>query len=229
MLIDQGMVLVSKNITRVNEYDGELIELIQVSNGLTFAKLILLYGDSMSTMVINGVYLKDSTLLGRAIVECVKSTVVSPQLNVDPRAELDYALPESAGNLIFHSVVGNAMLFSRDGVIPTESLERIILATDKSFAKVEIADKKQFCMDRVKSYPYNFQIIASRGIDEVELDGLKGYGLYALKGTDEEKEMYQAILFDESGGYYVIVGTYLTGDKNAEADILRVVDTFKRR
>jgi hypothetical protein len=226
MLMDQGMVLISKNNTEVNGYDGELIELIQVSNGLTFAKLILLYGDSISTMMINGVYLKDSTQLGQSIEESVKSTVVDKLLNIDPRAELDYNLDETAGNLIFHSVVGNAMLFSRDGVIPTESPERIILATDKSFAKAIIPDKKAFCIARVKSYPYDFQIIEDRGIEEIELDGLKGYGLSAIKGTDQEKEMYQVIVFNDTGGYYVIVGTYLTGDKDAEADILRIVETF---
>ena len=228
MLVEQGMVLSSKSEVKVNGYNGDLIDLIQVANGLTFSKLILIYGDSFETTMINGVFLKDSTVLAEKITQSVKSTVVNTHIVVDPRGDLDYNLTESQGNLQFHSVVGNAILFSRDGVIPTESPERIILATDKSYEKSEIADKKEFCVARVKTYPYEFQIMTDRGVNEIELDGLKGYELYALKGTDQEKEMYQAIVFNDSGGYYVFVGTYLTGDENAERDILGVISTFKR-
>lgn len=228
MLVEQGMVLTTKDEVKVNGFDGDLIELIQMANGLTFAKLILLYGDSMTTTMINGVYIKDSTQTGEKIIECVKSTVVNTHMVLDPRGDLDYNLTETQGNLQFHSVVGNAMLFSRDGVIPTESPERIILATDKVYEKTQIADRKEFCVARVKTYPYEFQIMTDRGVNEIELDGLKGYELYALKGTDQEKEMYQAIVFNDSGGYYVFVGTYLTGDENAERDILGVISTFKR-
>ncbi|RLD21253.1 MAG: hypothetical protein DRI69_04575 [Bacteroidetes bacterium] len=227
-LIDKGMVLTSKNAYRVNGYDGSLIELIQVANSLTFAKWILIYGDSAMTMMINGVYLKDSIRLGEGIKQSIMSTVVNTRLVIDPRGDLDYNLRESEGSLQFHSVVGNAMLFSRDGIIPTESPERIILATDKSFAKVDIQDKKEFCIERVKSYPYDFQIIQERGVNEIELDGLKGYGLYALKGVGDEKEMYQAIVFNDSGGYYAFIGTYLIGDENAKTDILSIIDTFRR-
>lgn len=227
-LVDQGMVLTLNKEVKVNGYDGNLLELVQVANDMTFAKSILIYGDSASTTMINGVYLKDSESLGEQINESITSTVVNKHLNIDPRGALDYNLNESAGNMQFHSVVGNAMLFSRDGIIPTQSPERVILATDKAFVKVTVEDKKAFCMARVKSYPYEFQIIESKGIEEIELDGMKGYGLYALKGTDEEKEMYQAIVFNDTGGYYVFVGTYLTGDEHAMQDILKVIQTFTR-
>lgn len=221
-----GMKLIEKKEVRVNGMEGCLIDLEQEANEMLFSKSILVYGNEQSSTMVNGIYLKDSTDLGIAIKESIHSIVLNPNIEVNPRKELDYDLDENAGHLKFINVMGNAMLFNRDGKTPTESADKASLITDKSFAKSEIVDKKAFCISRIKKYPEDYQIITDKGINEIELDGLKGFELYA-KNADEE--MYQVIIFGEDGGYFILAGTYVPGSNNAITDIQNVVKTFKRK
>lgn len=224
-----GMELKTKNKIKVAEFDGLLIELDQPANGMVFSKHILVYGNEKSTVLINGIYLKDSVKLGDEIRRSILSTVVDSSLKIDPRESLDYTLDENAGSLKFIAVIGNGMLFNRDLKTPTQSADKATLMTDKSFAKVEIENKKLFCISRLKKYPDDFSVIPSKGINQIEIDDLTGFELFAKNNDKENEEMYQVILFDETGNYYLFVGTYLTGSENAISDIRNIIMTFKRK
>jgi len=41
--------------------------------------------------------------------------------------------------------------------------------------------------------------------------------------------MYQVILFDTDGGYYIFVGTYLAESKKAVQDLSAIIKTFSRK
>jgi len=131
MLKTRGMELKTKKEIKVANFDGLLIELDQAANGMVFSKQILIYGDEKSSMLINGVYLKDSLALGEKIKKSVLSTIVDAQLKSNPREALDYSLDENVGALQFKSVIGNGMLFNRDLKTPTESIDKASLITDK--------------------------------------------------------------------------------------------------
>ena len=111
--------------------------------------------------------------------------------------------------------MGNGMLFNRDLKTPTESEDKATLLTDKSFANVEIKNEKLFCISRLKKYPDDYSVIPSKGINEIEIDNLKGFELFAKNNDKENEEMYQVILFDQNGVYYLFIGTYVTGSENA--------------
>ncbi|WP_299704017.1 hypothetical protein [uncultured Pontibacter sp.] len=229
MLKTKGMELKSLKKVKVADYDGLLIELDQSANGLIFSKQILIYGNNKSSTLINGVYQKDSLQLGKRIEESILTTFVDSELESNPREALNYKLDENAGSLKFHSVIGNGMLFNRDLKTPTESVDKATLITDKSFSNIEISNKKLFCISRLKKYPEDYSVITSKGINEIVLDDLKGFELFAKNNDRESEEMYQVILFDDNGGYYLLVGTYLAGSKNAITDIRKVIETFKRK
>lgn len=229
MMKARGMDLITKNEIKVDKYDGLLIEINQSANGMIFSKQLLIYGNEESTTIINGVYLKDSTQLGERIKQSVLTTFIDLETKSDPRAALNYEVNEDAGSLKFKTVMGNSMLFNRDLKIPTESIDKVSLLIDKSFAKVAIDDKKLFCLSRLKKYPEDFSLDLSKGINEIELDNLKGFELFAKNTKNESEEMYQVILFEEDGGYYLFVGTYLTGSDQAITDIKNVVRSFKRK
>lgn len=229
MLSANGMELKTKEEIKVAEFNGLLIELDEPANGMEFSKHILIYGDEKSTTLINGVYLSDSLELGEKIRESILTTIVDTEVISDPREALNYAVNEELGSLSFHAVIGNGMLFNRDLKIPTESADKATLLTDKSFAKVEIEDKKVFCISRIKKYPDDYSVIPSKGINEIEIDDLRGFELYAKNSDEVDEEMYQVILFDNDGGYYIFVGTYLTGSENAINDIQKVINSFKRK
>ncbi len=228
MLKTKGMELKSLKEVKVAEYNGLLIELDQPANGLIFSKQILIYGNDKSSTLINGIYQKDSLQLGKKIEESILTTFVDSKLESNPREALNYKLDENAGSLKFHSVIGNGMLFNRDLKTPTQSEDKATLITDKSFSNIEISNKKLFCISRLKKYPEDYSIIPSKGINEIELDNLKGFELFAKNNDRENEEMYQVILFDDNGGYYLFVGTYLAESKNAMTDVRNVIKTFKR-
>ena len=95
--------------------------------------------------------------------------------------------------------------------------------------QVEIKNEKLFCISRLKKYPDDYSVIPSKGINEIEIDNLKGFELFAKNNDKENEEMYQVILFDGNGGYYLFIGTYITGSEKAISDIKSVIQTFKRK
>lgn len=229
MLKTRGMELKTKKEIKLAEFDGMLIELDQPANGMIFSKQILIYGNEKSSTLINGVYLKDSLQLGKKIKESILTTIVDSETESNPREALSYSVNESVGSLKFHSVIGNGMLFNRDLKTPTESTDKATLLTDKSFAKVAIENKKLFCVSRLKKYPDDYSVIPGKGINEIEIDNLKGFELFAKNNGKENEEMYQVILFEESGGYYLFVGTYKSDSEKALSDIKKVIQTFNKR
>lgn len=229
MMLKQGMELKTKKEIKIADFDGLLIELDQSANGMIFSKKILIYGNEKSSTLINGVYLKDSLQLGKKIKESIQSTFIDTKIQSNPREALGYSINENMGSLKFKAVIGNGMLLNRDLKTPTESADKASLLTDKSFVKVDIENKKLFCISRLKKYPDDYSVIPSKGIHELEIDNLTGYELFAENNDKENEEMYQVILFDENGGYYIFIGTYVTGSEKAIADIKKVIQTFKRK
>jgi hypothetical protein len=229
MMQKQGMELKTKKEIKVAEFDGLLLELDQSANGMVFSKQIIIYGNGKSSTLINGVYLKDSLQLGEKIKKSILTTFVDSKIESNPRKALNYSLDENIASLKFKAVIGNGMLFNRDLKTPTESVDKATLLTDKSFAKVEIKNEKLFCISRLKKYPDDYSVIPSKGINNIEIDNLKGFELFAKNNDKENEEMYQVILFDKDGGYYLFIGTYVTGSDKAISDIKNVIQTFKRK
>ena len=227
-LLSRGMDLKIKKAIQINGYQGLWINLDQEANGMTFSKHVLIYGDSAATTLINGVFIADSVQLGEAIQVSMESIFLDRELEVNPRETLDYTLDESGTKLRFLNVMGNAMLFNRDGLTPTESEDKATLIVDKSFAEVDISDPESFCISRLSQYPDNFEFMRENGLEEVEIDGLQGYGLYAIN-EELEEEAYQLILFREEGGYFLFFGSYKPEAEQAKADIMKLIKSFKRK
>lgn len=225
----KGMELKIKKEIKVAEFNGLFLEIDQPANGMIFSKQILIYGNEKSSTLINGVYLKDSLQLGKKIKQSVLTTFIDLEIESNPRESLNYTLNENLGSLKFKSVIGNGMLFNRDLKTPTESLDKATLLTDKSFARIAIENKKIFCISRLKKYPYDYSVIPSKGINEIEIDGLKGFELFAKNNDKENEEMYQVILFNQNGSYYLFVGTYKVGSGQAISDIKNIIQTFERK
>ena len=229
MLQTKGMELKAKTDISIAEFKGLLLELDQSANGMEFSKHILIYGNEKATTIINGVFLKDSIVLGEKMKHSILTTFLDSNLLTDPRGALNYDVDEHVGALKFNIVMGNGMLFNRDLKRPTESLDKASLLTGTSFSNAEIKNEKLFCISRIKKYPDDYSLIPSKLINAVEIDGLKGYELFAKNNDKTAEEMYQVILFDEKVGYYLFVGTYAAGSEDAVEDIKRVIRTFKRK
>lgn len=230
MMEPRGMKLIDKQEISVGDFEGYLINIEQAANGLTFSKLILVYGNEQNTTLINGVFLKDSVEKGTAISESIKTTFVNSSLEVDPRKELSYEVDETVGNLQLFRVMGNSIIFNRDGKAPTESKDKAVLIVDKSFLKQDIPNPKAFCLKRMGQYPSAYKLVGNSDLEEVSLDGLMGYALTAKNLDKEGEEMYQIIIFDTQDRlYYLFVANYLAESKEAKKDLKAVIETFTRK
>ena len=230
-LAPRGMKLQNREEVELYGYPGFWIDLEQEANGMVFSKHILVYGDSSQTTMINGVFLADSSWTGMHIQKSVLSTFIDIQAKEDPRSTLDYTLDESLTGFQFVSVIGNGMLFNRDGKIPTESKDQANLVTDKSFQQLDITDPKQFCYARLNQYPDKYLPSEKWEIKEVEIDGLQGFELFAQRADENPELAYQVILFPEEGGYFLFFATYLPGPDQGgtEEDIQNLVYSFERK
>ncbi len=225
MLSSKGMKLIGKNEILISEYNGIEIDIEQVANGLTYSKHIIIYGNDKSTTMINGIFLKSDKENEKVIKESIQTTYVNTKIKKNPRKTTDYAIDESAGKMIFTEFVANSMFFNRDGNLPTESDDKTTLIVSKSITNYLIENKKLFCTSRMGSLPNKYELIQENGVNEIEIDELKGYELYAK--NNENEFLYQVILFQEKGGYYIFIGTY---DKvNVIHDIKAIIHTFKRK
>ncbi len=225
-LKEQNMTLLSKKEIIINDTPGLFIELDQEASGITFSKYLIIYGKEATTL-INGVYLKENKEVGNLIKEAMLSTYIDNSLSVDKRVVLKYNIDESAGNMKFNAVMGNSIMFNRDGKIPTESKDGLSLIVDESYAEVDIKDKKVFCLGRLRNMPGSYAPITQKGIKEIEINGFEGFELFGKNNENKKEEVYQVVLFKEGGGYYLFFASYLRDGGQSLEDVKKVIATFE--
>ncbi len=223
------LIIQSKKEVVLAGYEGLFLELNQTLNGVHYSAYLLAYGNENFSGLINGIYLKDDVATGELIKKSLMTTFIDPQVTSNPRDVLDYTLDETVGSLQFNSSVSYSMVFHRDLKDPEQNADRAALTTNKILTNGMVENKALFCTELLNEYPGDFSIIESKGIQDIELDGLKGYALFAENKSNEEQEAYQVVLFDDHKSYYVFIGTYLKGSDQALNDIQKVIHTFKRK
>ncbi|MBK7027986.1 MAG: hypothetical protein IPH45_01695 [Bacteroidales bacterium] len=227
-LASSGMKLNKKEEKLISGQPASWMEINQSSSSTNFSKIVILTSQSNSSLIINGVYPRDSVATGELIRQSLLTLSIDTSLKIDPRNELDYSLYEKAGQFIFVGVMGNGMLFNRDGLTPTRSADKTMLITDKSYSNQPIPDRNIFSISRLGKYPQKFEWLKERGIVESTLDGLDGMEIYG-RSTLTNEDICQLILFGENGGYYLLVGTYPTNRPESLKDIKAVFQSFKRK
>jgi hypothetical protein len=146
----------------------------------------------------------------------LKSAVLSTRLEqgarLDPEANLPFTLSVSK-RLKVTPAINKALLYTKDGVIPTKSPKDPLFVAAPSLGKVTAGDKRQFAEQRLR------QTAETKGLtvestNPVTIAGLEGYESVA-KAEDTQSGIplvvYQAILFDESSYILMqgLVGTEL--------------------
>jgi hypothetical protein len=208
-----------------------LITATQTAQGYTFGKHMLLFGDQKASTMITATYLKDSVKTGEKLKNAIKTLYFDEHQTIDVRASVGYTFDESGSIFKFESVMGTTISFTSDPA-NSNAAEKTRFIAAKAFSNVNIPDKKQFCLQRVKQLPYqNIEIDTKKGVNEVEIDGLKGYELYATGVPPKEsgKELlHQIILFDQDS-YYIMVAMYNRPTEEKISTTNQFAKTFKRK
>lgn len=202
-LAARGMTLVERRELLVGGRAGHLLELRQALGDIEFGKWILLLGNrKVSVMIVAAYPMEHETAVREPLRNCLQSAMWNPQLEIDPFADLGFAIDAPAGFRLA-SRMGKTLLFTRDGKpVQEDPAEPLFLAGlglgAAPFAPDEI---QQFAEQRLAE---------TEGVGALEIErsaafevaGLNGWGITAREsgGVAASRQFVcQWILLREDG------------------------------
>jgi hypothetical protein len=223
----RGMTLISKQSIDLNNSKATLIKVTQTANGATYLKQILVFGDVKGTVLINGIYPEASKIVEGKILDALLSTVYNASQKDNALEAAPFTINVEGTEYKVAKFMGGSLLFSKDGRIPTNKPTLIV---GSSLAKVSTPNQKQYAQERLKKLPGGESSVVKE-IKATTIDGLNGYEIVAEgKGANDKPELiYQVMLFNEKGDYYIILGQ---AKENMESNLetyRKIAKTFKRK
>lgn len=226
----QGLSVDQRNEITINGYAGLLIYASQQTVNGMYDKIILTFGDTSNTVIINGGTLINQGNTFSQIETAVLSTYFDKYMTIDPLAGLDFEVDISNTKFQFGHMMAGTVIYTADGKVPTESEDKSNISIGKSFSELEITDRRVFAMNRFLDLPI-IDVLDTSSIKPVRIDRLEGYEIIAE--VRDEKTMlpelvYQTMLFD-GNEYYLIVGRS-NQDYEKHIELFRqIANTFKRK
>lgn len=226
-LKSRGMILLKKQTIDFNGSKATLINLTQSANGTIYLKQMLVFGDTKGTVLVNGIYPESSKDIESQIKGALLSTVYNDSQKENPLEAATFTIDIKDTDFKLIKYMSGSLLYSTDGKIPTEKPTLIV---GNSIAKVASQNQKKYAEERLKKLPRGeFSVI--REIQEVTIDNLKGFEIVADGKTKKNKTelVYQVMLFNENGDYYIIVGQTKDDFEKYLKSFKKIAKTFKRK
>jgi len=226
-LKSRGMTLVKKETIDFNGSKATLINLTQPANGMVYIKQMLIFGDSKGTVIVNGIYPEASKEIEAQIRDALFSTVYNISQNDNPLEAATFEINVQDTDFKLIKYMSGSLLYSTDGKIPTEKPTLIV---SNSVSKIPRENQKKYSEERLKKLPGgDLNII--KEIKEITIDNLKGYEIVADGKTKDGKPelVYQVMLFNDKGDYYIIVGQAKEEFQKNLATFKKIAQTFKRK
>lgn len=217
-----------ENLT-INGLPAILIHGTQNAYGYTFTKYILVFGTDSETIMINGAFPDNMKEIGVQVKESILSAIYDEKRVVDPFETIDYSIDASKAGLKFGKNISNSLIFTTDGIVPTNSIDKTSLMVSKSFSTITIEDKKLFVINRLKQL-YTEET-AIKFTNEISIDGINGFEVFAEtknKKTNNTEYIYQVILFSDNLYYIIIASTPDNSNERIE-QLKETIKTFKRK
>jgi hypothetical protein len=218
-LKSRGMTLIKKQTIDFNGSKATLIHLTQSANGTTYLKQMLVFGDTKGTVLVNGIYPETTKDIEPQIKEALLSTVYNNLQKENPLEAATFTIEIKDTDFKLIKYMSGSLLYSTDGKIPTEKPTLIV---GNSIAKVSSQNQKKYSEERLKKLPLG-ELNVIKEINKITIDNLKGFEIIANGKTknDKAKLVYQVMLFNENGDYYIIFG-------QANEDFDKYLDSFKK-
>lgn len=207
-LLDKGMQLKSKETVDLNGSEATIIKVRQPANGISYLKLILIFGNEDYTLLVNGIYPEGSLLIEPTIESKIEMSLLSTIYD-DSQYEnaLDAAtfkIDVSGTEFKLVKYISGSLLYSIDGKIPTEKPTIIV---GNSISKISVENQKQYAEDRINELMKG-EASEIKEINELVIDGMIGFEIVANgKNIDDKDQLaYQVMLFNDEGDYYIFFG-----------------------
>lgn len=224
----KGMQLMDRQSIDIAGGKATYLLLSQQAQGQTYLKQILLFGDSRRTVMINGVYPEASKALEKEIRAALVSTAYLTGAHADPFAATKFRLNVSGTPFRFAKSVTSSLIYTTDGEMPTRSPDKAAIVVANSHSTVAPNSRRQFSLDRLKKLPRGASI-TPKTINPITVDKLSGYEIVGegKDGNNQKQLVYQVMLFDAEGGYYLLVGTAIQNFDTHLAHFRSIAQTFQ--
>lgn len=222
----KGMNLISKNEINFKQSKAMMYYVSQSASGTTYLKQILMFGDDKKTIMINGIYPEASKSIEEKIKESLLSTIYDESQSENPLEAVSFSIDVSGTEFKLIKYLSGSLLYSTDGKIPTEKPTLIV---GNSISKTLPEDQQKFAEERLKKLP-GADEAAIRNINPISVDGMNGYEIVADSQKDNTpQQIYQSMLFDNEGSYYIIVGQTKENFGHYLKQYQKITKTFKRK
>lgn len=226
-LLKQGILVESIESMTLNGLPGLFIIGEQTAHEIIFRKYSLAFGTENETLLISGIVPKGDKELERLVKNALITTVYDADKVLTPLDAVDFEISTVGTDFIFAKSMSNMLVYNRDGKMPSETRDKAALIIAKGFSKMEIADKKEFATNRIKTLPV--QITKVHSVTPIEINGLSGFEITA-EGVDRKKgtpeQAYQVMLFVDNT-YYILFGSSESNFENNFKVFKKLVRTFK--
>ncbi|MCE7072177.1 hypothetical protein LZG74_17815 [Dyadobacter sp. CY327] len=226
--LTQGVEISEIETLKLNDMPAAFFTGTQNAHGNVYTKFILCFGKNDESVMINGAFPQNLQEVGKGIKQAILGAYFDADRKVDPFEAIDYEISTTGSKLIFAKNVANSLIYTMDGKVPTELADRTSYILTKSFSKMEIEDKKLYCLNRAKQlYPE----IRIDSVGQLSVDGIAGYELLGTannKKFDQEEKVYMAILFSDNL-YYIMIGSSNNDMASNMQNFKSITKSFKRK
>jgi hypothetical protein len=200
-----GLELICSDSFSFQNQPALLLQLSQQVGEIKYLKKVLLFGDSAKTTIVNGIYPATVAHLAKPIQVSLLSIQYNSLQDDNPMHAVNFSIDTIGSGLLLAKYQNGTLLFSQDGKIPTFSPTLIV---GSSFSSQTIADKKQYSLDRLKQLPGGLtaQIQSLVPVKQGQLEGFEIVSRAKIYDNMEEGLLYQCLLFDQKGNYFMVVG-----------------------
>ncbi|MDZ7935771.1 MAG: hypothetical protein U5M51_12585 [Emticicia sp.] len=227
--LSQGVEVKDIENLTINNLPAILVTGEQNAYGNIYTKFVLCFGTDKETIMVNGASPNNLKKIAKEIKTAILTSFYEADREINPFDVVDFEIDVSKSKLIFAKSMSNSFIFTTDGVVPTKSIDKTSLIIAKSFSKINVEDKKLFCLNRLKQLP--IEVDKTETTTEISIDGISGYEIIASgkdKKTKESEKIYQVILFSDNL-YYIFYGSTNQDFDTNISELKKLVKTFKRK
>lgn len=227
--LSQGIEVKEIENLTLNNLPAIFITGKQNAHGNIYTKYVLCFGTENETIMINGATPNNLNEIAKEVKTSILTCFYEADKKINPFDVVDYSIDLTKSKLQFAKSASNSLIFTTDGIIPTKSADKTSLIIAKSFSKIDIEDRKLFCLNRIKQLPV--EVTKTETTNEISIDGISGFEIIAFgknKKTRAEEKMCQVILFSDNL-YYIFFGTTNLDYDNNIKEITNAIKTFKRK
>ncbi len=228
----RGMILAASKSESLGNLLGLAIEFKQSMYGVNFNKYARLFGDENCCYLVLASVAEDTD---PSIIKRLKEAMYSIAIDTTAKApSLDEGLNFSIsdGSILKKSRrLQNALIY-KPLAASTDKPDKktAVLVVAPSIAAIKIDNPAEFALVRLK----NIETMTDLKVDserDMVIDGLKGREIKATAKeikTGEQSYVYQAMLFDTAGYYYIVQGLCPMDNKAAmDKEFAAITSTFK--